>query len=137
MQTHLLFYKSANSIAKRLRLHKLEMCMLIMEELGKTYTIASIYRGIFLKAMHHICYPHQTGATASTQATGSVLTRHPNDSNCPVNEAATGDFVTETLQSNDLFINSSEQDPRIVGGFVDSLMDDSSIFNFWETLNQM
>lgn len=111
--------------------------MLIMEELGKTYTIASIYRGIFLKAMHHICYSHQTSATASTQATSCVPARHPSDSNCPVNEAATGGFVTDTLQSNGSFINYSEQGPRIMGGFVDSLTEDSSIFNFWQTLNQL
>lgn len=137
MQTHLLFYKSADSIAKRLRLHKLEMCMLIMEELGKTYTVASIYRGIFLQAMHHICSPYQTGVAGSTQVTSSVPTGHTSDSNCPANEAATGRFVTDTLHSNASFTNSLEQDPRLMGCFVDSLTDDSSIFNFWETLNQM
>ncbi|KAE8337115.1 hypothetical protein BDV24DRAFT_140595 [Aspergillus arachidicola] len=137
MQTHLLFYKSADSIAKRLRLHKLEMCMLIMEELGKTYTIASIYRGIFLKAMHHICSAHQTGAAGSAQTTISVPPGHSSDSNCPVNEDATSRFGADTLHSNSAFMNSSDQDLGIMGGFVDALTDDSSIFNIWETLNQM
>ncbi|KAJ5175308.1 uncharacterized protein N7482_001185, partial [Penicillium canariense] len=137
MQTHLLFYKSADSLTKRLRLHKLEMCMLIMEELGKTYTVASIYRGISLKAMQQICAPYQSGTAASNQANISVPTSHPSDRNATVNEAATGQFATETLGTNAPLANSSEQETEMVGDFVDSLMDETSIFNFWETWNQM
>jgi hypothetical protein len=137
MQIHLLLYKSADSLAKRLKLHKLEMCMLIMEELGKTYTVASIYRGIFLKAMQQICPPYQIGTGISNQANNSVSTSYSPDRNHTVNEAATSRLAPDPLGNDSPLVNSSDQDTDIMKDFMDSLMDETSIFSFWDTWNQM
>ncbi|EHK21555.1 uncharacterized protein TRIVIDRAFT_192042 [Trichoderma virens Gv29-8] len=117
MQTHLLFYKSPDSLTKRLRLHKLEMCMLIMEELQKIYNVASIYRGIFFKAMQQICPSYRTGMSSSDQAIISV--------------------PTKLLGSVSAFANITEQETDSLGEFMGSLLDETSIFKFWETWNSM
>lgn len=111
------------------------MCMLIMEELQKTYTVASIYRGIFLKAMEQICPSYQTKLTTSEQAISSVPRSDSTNRNHTVDEVAPGQSEAEHLGSTTSFTGASGQDTEILGDFMDSLIDDSSIFNFWEIWN--
>ncbi|KAJ5871102.1 uncharacterized protein N7529_003455 [Penicillium soppii] len=137
MQTHLLFYRSADSLTKRLRLHKLEMCMLIMEELQKVYTVASIYRGIFRKAMEQICPFYQATTAISDQGMSSARTTNTSGRDSIVNAAAAHQLPEAVFDNNYLPANSSEQRNELLGDFMDSLMDETSVFNFWETWNRM
>lgn len=130
MQTHLLQCNSGNSLSKRIRLNKLEMCMLVMEEFQKTYTVASLYRGIFAKAIEQILPGYSALATLS-------------------NSTADPAVVPETVirpGSSHLAPEDPEQIAQFDGtkfGGVDgddlmnALMDEASIFGFWETWNQM
>lgn len=135
MQTHLLFYKSADPLTRRLKLHKLEMCMLIMEELQKTYSVASLYRGIFLKAMEQICPSYQTKSMTSDQAISSVPRSDSANRNHTGDKVASSQSVAEHVGNTTSFTSASGQDTDILGDFMDSLIDDSSIFNFWEIWN--
>lgn len=126
MQTHLLQCKSGEALSKRIRLNKLEMCMLVMEELQKTYTVASLYRGIFVKAIEQI-FPGYSAPTTNPKPTADDI--------APPH----GSIRRESF---DLGPESLDQIAQLGGtefGDVDgndlmsALMDEASIFSFWET----
>ncbi|KAL5362930.1 fungal-specific transcription factor domain-containing protein [Aspergillus floccosus] len=122
MQTHLLFCRSADSLSRNLRLNKINMLMLILEELQKRYTVASLYRGIFLKAMQQV-FPNYQPCTSSGHAAGPDQGRTTRSS-----AILNAEPVTE---------DPHEEDPHELGfvfndGFVDALMDEASLFNLWE-----
>lgn len=144
MQTHLLNCKSASPLSRRLRLSKLNMCMMVMEEFQKVYSAASILRGIFTKAIQHLCPEDAVNATTSTvdstsSATSSsktgtskavctadvttTETSAPGNRISPVTLPLEGNLDVSGIISND--------------SIVDVLMDEASIFNFWGTLGPM
>ncbi|KAL3476574.1 fungal-specific transcription factor domain-containing protein [Aspergillus californicus] len=127
MQTNLLNCKSGDSISKRLRLNKLTMCMLVMEELQKTYTVASIYCWIFAKAIHQL-FPEYTEGSLLGHYTPVV--NHTNTT--AINVAGGAEESTGVESGIDgLGYNSVAADD-----FIGLLMDEASIFNFWDTWNR-
>jgi hypothetical protein len=88
-----------------------------MEEFQKTYTVASIYRGIFMKALQQLFPDYALNASA------------PN----PVADPISTDPTTGNLS----LFNDSVMDTAFTDSLVDTLMDDASIFSFWESLNRM
>ncbi|GAB1195624.1 hypothetical protein APSETT444_004886 [Aspergillus pseudonomiae] len=134
MQVHLLQCKSGDSIAKRIRLSKLEMCMLVLEEFQKTYAAASVYRGIFTKAIQQIV----PGYTAPTMRVSPAATAVP----APANESyAPGAILeTESLDANN-GRNDQLDELGLAAAYepdlMNVLMDEGSLFDFWQTWNQI
>jgi hypothetical protein len=130
MQTHLLQCKFGDSLAKRIRLNKLEVCMLVMEELQKTYTVASVYRGIFTKAIQQI-FPDYPGHVMHTSCSPTSIT-------IPRNEGPTRNSLNnpESLNAGDQLGDSEFGD---LGGddLMAALMDNASVFDFWQACNQL
>ncbi|KKP07879.1 hypothetical protein THAR02_00087 [Trichoderma harzianum] len=140
MQTHMHCYKFADSLTKRLTLHKLEMCMLIMEELQKIYTVASLYRGIFLKALQQICPTYQPMISAADMAANSTLESNSNNINHLTSEAASSQIAAGPFHNtnNSTFpVNASEHETGFLGDFTGSLFDKTSIFSFGDLWNVM
>lgn len=54
MQTYLQQCKFGDDLSKRMGLNKLEVSMLVMEELQEVYAVASMYRRLFTKAIDQI-----------------------------------------------------------------------------------
>ncbi|KAJ5630005.1 hypothetical protein N7528_003662 [Penicillium herquei] len=136
MQTHLLFYKTADPLSKSLRLHRLEMCMLVLETLQKTYIVAAVYRGIFLKAIQHIRSSHQTvrpmdqAMNFNSTSASDTVGRNPS-------VHAGGDQTASEILYNPSSVTSSAQMMEDAGGILNSILDESTAFNLWETWNQM
>lgn len=118
--------------------------MMVMEEFQKVYSAASILRGIFTKAIQHLCPEDAVNATTSTvdstsSATSSsktgtskavctadvttTETSAPGNRISPVTLPLEGNLDVSGIISND--------------SIVDVLMDEASIFNFWGTLGPM
>ncbi|KAF5855950.1 hypothetical protein ETB97_008154 [Aspergillus alliaceus] len=122
MQTHLFNCKYASPLLKRFSFNKLDMCMGVMEEFQKTYTVASIYRGLFMKALQHI-FP--------TYVAGSTLSHHSLDS-------AGASFVDShsdtaiVATTSDAFHQLVNDKTGSIPDFIDALIDQTSIFDFWE-----
>ncbi|GLA17660.1 hypothetical protein AnigIFM62618_004808 [Aspergillus niger] len=125
MQTNLLNCKIGNSLSKRLRFNKLSMCMMVMEELQKTYTVASIYRAIFAKAIQ-LLFPENTETT---------LPGYPNagaDHN--LTDTSRLEETSDVMGTAEIgTINAPGYNDISADAFVDLLMDEASIFNFWDT----
>ncbi|PYI13899.1 hypothetical protein BO99DRAFT_426758 [Aspergillus violaceofuscus CBS 115571] len=119
MQMHLLSCRTGNPLSRRLRLNKLNVCMMVMEEFQKVYTVASIYRGIFAKAIREIC-PDR-------------LDEHP-DTSVSIPAAA-----PLAAQPDDIVNSMAAGNPGVgtdMDDMVDALLDESSALNFWETWGQ-
>lgn len=116
---------------------------MVMEEFQKVYSAASILRGIFTKAIQHLCPGDAVSTTTSTvdstsatssSKTGTLKavctadvttteTSAPGNRNSPVTLPLEGNLDVSGIISND--------------SIVDVLMDEASIFNFWGTLGPM
>ncbi|RAL13070.1 Zn(II)2Cys6 transcription factor [Aspergillus homomorphus CBS 101889] len=120
MQMHLLNCRTGNTLSRRLRLNKLNACMMIMEEFQKVYTVASIYRGIFAKAIQQI-YPERTDENPST----SVSIPAAVSASAPTGAAAHPIAAVDPALGTDM------------DNMVDALLDESSALNFWETWGQL
>ncbi|PYI05605.1 putative Zn(II)2Cys6 transcription factor [Aspergillus sclerotiicarbonarius CBS 121057] len=121
MQIHLLNCRSGSPLARRLRLSKLNVCMMVMEEFQKVYTVASIYRVIFAKGIQQIC-PEEAAETMSASASVAVPAAAP----APAQPNVVVPPVSHELELG------TEMD-----GMVDALLDGSSALNFWETWGQL
>ncbi|PYH81781.1 putative Zn(II)2Cys6 transcription factor [Aspergillus uvarum CBS 121591] len=120
MQIHLLNCRTGNPLSRRLRLNKLNVCMMVMEEFQKVYTVASIYRGIFAKAIREIC-PDR-------------LDEHPDISvSLPAAAplAARPDDIVNSMTAGNPGVSTDMDD------MVDALLNESSALNFWETWGQL
>lgn len=133
MQAHLFHCKTGDALSKRVRLNKLEMCMLVMEELQKTYTVASIYRAIFTKAIQMI-FPGYSAPVAPFSSTANASAAAPSPAsvngaeNSPIG-AGVPDYSQTQINDGAFTVGD--------GNLMDALMDEASIFNFWETWNQI
>jgi hypothetical protein len=130
MQTHLLQCKFGDSLAKRIRLNKLEVCMLVMEELQKTYTVASVYRGIFTRAIQQI-FPDYPGSAMHASWSPTSITM-PRDEDSTRNLPNNTDSLSAGYQLG-------ESDFGDLGGddLMAALMDNASVFDFWQACNQV
>lgn len=130
MQTHLLHCKSGDPLSKRIRLNKLEMCLLVMEEFQKTYTVASIYRGIFRKAIQQIFPGYSTPVPPfSSPVNAATVPDTENHVEFPLEGAAN---LRDNGQFNDALFGVADE-----GDMMNALMDESSLFSLWETWNQI
>ncbi|RAK71132.1 Zn(II)2Cys6 transcription factor [Aspergillus fijiensis CBS 313.89] len=120
MQMHLLNCRTGNSLSRRLRLNKLNVCMMVMEEFQKVYTVASIYRGIFAKAIQQVC-PDRLDEQPDTSVSISAA--------APL--SAQSDEVTNATAAGNPGLGND------MDNMVDALLDESSALNFWETWGQL
>ncbi|OKL62038.1 hypothetical protein UA08_02938 [Talaromyces atroroseus] len=121
MQMHLLRCKAAGSLPKRLQLNKLYTCLMVLSELQKTYTVASIYRGVFARAIHQI-FPEF--------ATSTILARSLGDF---TSSTGTADLSTEAVPMP----AEAELDTEAADDLINMLFnDEASIFNFLD-MNQV
>ncbi|KAL4754157.1 hypothetical protein BDW72DRAFT_148268 [Aspergillus terricola var. indicus] len=141
MQMHLLNCRSGTSLSRRLRLNKLNACMMVMEEFQQVYTVASIYRGIFAKAIQLIC-PEGAGPG------GNENTVMPGSSSVPLRARVSTSSVPVPVPPESAEINHQHVGTAVTVGpepgqgaaltdMVDALLDESLPFNFWETWGQM
>ena len=121
MQMHLLNCRSGSPLARRLRLSKLNVCMMVMEEFQKVYTVASIYRVIFAKGIQQVC-PEEAAETNNAAVSVSVPTAAP----APAPPNVVAPSISHELELG------TEMD-----GMVDALLDGSTALNFWETWGQL
>ncbi|KAJ5355025.1 fungal-specific transcription factor domain-containing protein [Penicillium cataractarum] len=130
MQTHLLQCKCGDPLARRIRLNKLEVCMLVMEELQKTYTVASVYRGIFTKAIQQI-FPDCPDRAMHTS-------RSPTSIPVPRSEGLARNLSSDG-QDADASGQLGESDFGVLDGddLMAALMDNASVFDFWQACNQV
>lgn len=134
MQAHLLRCKFGDSLSKRIGLNKLEMLMLVLEEFQKTYTVASIYRGIFTKAIQQIVPGYSAPKTPFSTAAA------------PIAAPGTENYGRGSLlEGENIDANNSENNPLGDFGFAvadetfltNDFLDEASIFGFWQTWNQI
>lgn len=110
------------------------MCMLVLEELQKTYTVASIYRGIFTKAIQQI-FPGYSAPTINVSHSASPLPASATENN------VSGSVMEE---ENPVTQNSDPEQMDKVGfdftvdpNLMSSFLDEASILDFWQTWNQI
>ncbi|PKK43307.1 hypothetical protein CI102_12435 [Trichoderma harzianum] len=123
MQVYLLNCKFGDALSRRLGLNMLNMCMMILEELQKTYSVASVCRGIFGKAIQQL-FPDDA---ASISLTHSL----PEQDITPVAELMPPpSSIPDTALQLELFgANVTKAD------FIDALTAEASIFSFVDMLN--
>lgn len=123
MQVYLLNCKFGDALSRRLGLNMLNMCMMILEELQKTYSVASVCRGIFGKAIQQL-FPDDA---ASISLTHSL----PEQDVTPVAELMPPpSSIPDTALQLELFgANVTKAD------FIDALTAEASIFSFVDMLN--
>lgn len=94
--------------------------MMVMEEFQKVYTVASIYRGIFAMAIQQF------------YSEDAVPMKIP----CP--PVAVPDTAGDGCGSGcrDL-LQAPEINTEVTNDLIDSLVDETSLFNFWETWGQL
>lgn len=153
MQMHLLNCNSANPLSRRLRLNKLNICMMVMEEFQKVYTVASIYRGIFAKAIQQF-YARDAGVLGMSSPTWFAVNANANanaDANAgegvpapvPAHVAVTSvPFAVDAgagagAAENNLFEGDVNMNTEMTSDLIDALVDEASTFNFWETWGQL
>ncbi|GAD98048.1 C6 transcription factor, putative [Paecilomyces variotii No. 5] len=115
MHIHLMNCKSTDPLSRRLGLNKLNMCMMVLQELQETYSVASIYRGVFSKAIKQLCPEYASGMPED-------------DIRPPTAESASVDARNDETQINDAMISDD---------LLDALMDEASIFSLWESWSRM
>ncbi|KAJ0421225.1 fungal-specific transcription factor domain-containing protein [Aspergillus carlsbadensis] len=127
MQVHLLHCRTGNALSKRLRLNKLNACMMVMEEFQKVYIVASIYRAIFAKAIQMLCPETLPG------------TRNENQGPSSAGEASTVPGGQQPVLEQHVSPASGQvpaPGPDLTD-MVDALMDESLPFHFWEAWNDI
>ncbi|KAL6897484.1 fungal-specific transcription factor domain-containing protein [Trichoderma evansii] len=113
MHVHLLNCKSEDALSRRLSLNKLELCMMVMEELEEMYTSASVYRGVFLEAIRQL---HPNYSASSTMSESSL---------------------TDFSQPRASFSNDTMTVPLVNDDILTALLDESSCFTFWESFSDI
>ena len=135
MQVHLVQCKFGDTLFKRIRLNKLEMCMLILEELQKTYTVASIYRAIFTKAIQQV-FPSYSAPSATVSHSASPAPAPVSSDNNVLGSASQD--VNRVVGN----LNSEQRDEQgfeipLDLDFMSAFMDENSNMGFWQTWNQI
>ena len=119
MHVHLLSCKSENYLTRRLALNKLELCMTVMRELQKTHTSASIFCGVFGEAIRQLApgpLDETIWGVPQMRVSPTAATMVPDDTQAVnVDSYASRSFVTDDI--------------------LQSLLDETSTFNFWESIN--
>lgn len=124
--------------------------MMVMEEFQKVYTVASIYRGIFAKAIQQF-YARDAGVLGMYSPTWFALDANANtnaDANAgegvpaPVPAPVAVTSVPFSVDAgagveNSLFEGDVNMNTEMTSDLIDALVDEASTFNFWETWGQL
>lgn len=127
---------------------------MVMEEFQKVYTVASIYRGIFAKAIQQfyardagvlgMSSPTWLAANADMNGNGSVDASEPPApvsvpvASVPMAVDAGADVGDGQAQAgNLLFEGDANMNTEMTSDLIDALVDEASTFNFWETWGQL
>ncbi|OTA03117.1 Zn2Cys6 transcriptional regulator [Trichoderma parareesei] len=156
MQVYLLNCKFGDALSRRLGLNMLNMCMMILEELQKTYSVASVCRGIFGKAIqqlfpddaasvsltHSLPEPQQQqqqqqqqqlllqgGTSSASSSSSSSLTVAEQQQQQQPLPPVTATVADPSLQLELFSVNATKAD------FIDALTAEASIFTFVDMLN--
>lgn len=108
MHIHLLNCKSADALTRRVGFNRLELCMMVMEELQETYAAAALYRGVFLGAINQLL-PH--------------LSVGPTLQNSDVSDPSTS------------CMEPPEASATVSDDVLDALLDETSFLDFWDSFN--
>ncbi|KAE8331342.1 fungal-specific transcription factor domain-containing protein [Aspergillus sergii] len=130
MQAHLLNCKYANPLSRRFSFNKLDMCMGVLEELQKTYTVASLFRGIFIKALQQIFPTYTASSPLSIPHQPIASLGDPIDSHSDT-------VPIETTNGECNQITGDRAGSSMPAGFIDALIDENSIFDFLDTWNEI
>ncbi|KAM0512475.1 hypothetical protein ACHAPE_008798 [Trichoderma viride] len=123
MQVYLLNCKFGDALSRRLGLNMLNMCMMILEELQKTYSVASVCRGIFGKAIQQL-FPDDAASISLSHSLPE-----PNLMAIPEPMPLTMSIADTPLQLELFGSNASKAE------FIDALTAEPSIFSFVDMLN--
>ncbi|EHK50239.1 hypothetical protein TRIATDRAFT_289040 [Trichoderma atroviride IMI 206040] len=123
MQVYLLNCKFGDALSRRLGLNMLNMCMMILEELQKTYSVASVCRGIFGKAIQQL-FPDDAASISLSHSLPE-----PNIIAIPEPMPPTMSIADTPLQLELFGSNASKAE------FIDALTAEPSIFSFVDMLN--
>ncbi|KAF3046851.1 hypothetical protein E8E12_002413 [Didymella heteroderae] len=119
MHVHLLGCKSENHLTRRLAFNKLEMCMIVMRELQKTHTSASIFCGVFGEAIRQLL-----PGPFDESVWGVAQIRRP---------STAGTTSQDSAQTVNLF--DSALQPIVTDDVLESLLNETSSYNYWESFN--
>lgn len=99
-----------------------------MEEFQKIYTVASIYRGIFVKAIEQIFPGYLAPTTYSNALTDNIV---------PSNTRIRQESIHMATDNSDQIAPFDDTQFGDADGndLMNALMDEASIFSFWETWN--
>jgi hypothetical protein len=123
MQVYLLNCKFGDALSRRLGLNMLNMCMMILEELQKTYSVASVCRGIFGKAIQQL-FPDDAASISL-----SLSLPEPSVMAAPEPMPFTMSIADTALQLEMFSSNASKTE------FIYALTAEPSIFSFVDMLN--
>ncbi|PON27027.1 hypothetical protein TGAM01_v203976 [Trichoderma gamsii] len=123
MQVYLLNCKFGDALSRRLGLNMLNMCMMILEELQKTYSVASVCRGIFGKAIQQL-FPDDAASISLSHSLPET-----NIIALPELMPPTMSIADAPLQLELFGSNASKAE------FIDALTAEPSIFSFVDMLN--
>jgi hypothetical protein len=123
MQVYLLNCKFGDALSRRLGLNMLNMCMMILEELQKTYSVASVCRGIFGKAIQQL-FPDDAASISLSHSLPET-----NLMAIPEPMPLTMSIADTPLQLELFGSNASKAE------FIDALTAEPSIFSFVDMLN--
>lgn len=123
MQVYFLNCKFGDALSRRLGLNMLNMCMMILEELQKTYSVASVCRGIFGKAIQQL-FPDDAASISLSHSLPE-----PSIMALPEPMPPTMSIADTPLQL-ELFGSSASK-----AEFIDALTAEPSIFSFVDMLN--
>lgn len=104
--------------------------MLVMEELQNTYTVASVYRGIFTRAIQQIFPEYPDRGMHSSSSPASITVPRYDEPIRSLFEGPENPSGSGQLGESDF--GALDED-----GLINALMDDASVFDFWQACNQV
>lgn len=108
--------------------------MLVLEEFQKTYTVASIYRAIFTKAIQQI-FPGYSTPTIRTSAAATPVPEFETENHVPGTMLEGGTF--DNINSGNYQLDNYGMAIAEETDFMNSFMDEGSLFDLWQTWNQI
>lgn len=108
--------------------------MLVLEAFQKTYTVASIYRAIFTKAIQQI-FPSYSTPTISTSAAATPIPESDTENHVP-GTMLEGETL-DTINSGNYQLDNYGMAIAEETDFMNFFMDEGSVFDLWQTWNQI
>ena len=109
--------------------------MMVMEEFQKVYVVASIYRGVFVRAIQQFYFEDAGPMMISSPPPVAVPEAAPCSTPTAEAAAAAAAAPDEPGFSDNLGI--PEINTELTNDLIDSLVDEASTIDFWETWGQL